>query len=393
MANNWAIVVGINNYEFLSNNPLRFAENDAFAMQRFLCEDAQFDPGKVLLCGDGLNGSQKATRAVLRDILKSKLQHAQNADNLWFFFSGHGMAGIDNQDYLMTIDGNPQDLEDTAIAIHFVTDKLRACKAKNIVLVLDMCRNESLDTGRKSVESIEASLRQLVKDREGQQGIITLFSCGRGESSYEIESLKQGAFTYALLEGLRKQTILKDLEDYLARRVPELHQSAGKVRKQVPLVIPEPGWKYEEPILSHYGTVGDVVRLKDLAIDAEHDVDLDKAIRLWARVNLLATDPADRNRALKASNRLNILRAQQGSPKVTNSPPVAAPKQPSEELVSKPSVIEFASVKVDSTGNIIDRPKCTAEIFTEDLDKDVSLTMVQIRSGEFRMGSLAILLG
>jgi uncharacterized caspase-like protein len=139
----------------------------------------------------------------LRDILLNKLQHAQNADNLWFFFSGHGMAGGDRQDYLMTIDGNPNDLDDTAIPIHFVTDRLRACNAKNIVLVLDMCRNESREVGRKSVESVETSLRQLVRDREGQQGIITLFSCGRGQSSYEIESLGQGAFTHALLEGLR----------------------------------------------------------------------------------------------------------------------------------------------------------------------------------------------
>jgi uncharacterized caspase-like protein len=59
MANNWAIAVGINNYEFLPNAPLRFAENDAVEMQRFLCEDANFEPDKVMLCGDGANGTQR----------------------------------------------------------------------------------------------------------------------------------------------------------------------------------------------------------------------------------------------------------------------------------------------------------------------------------------------
>jgi formylglycine-generating enzyme required for sulfatase activity len=390
MVNNWAIAIGINQYEFLPNAPLRFAENDALAMQRFLCEDAKFDPDKVMLCGDGLNGSQKATRSMLRQILLNKLQHAQNADNLWFFFSGHGMAGSDRQDYLMTIDGNPQDLQETAISIHFVIDQLRACKAKNIVLVLDMCRNESRETGRKSVESVETSLRQLVQDRDGQQGIITLFSCGRGESSYEIASLQQGAFTHALLEGLRQNTILKDLEAYLMRRVSELHQLAGKVRKQVPLVIPEPGWKYETTILSHYGTVGDVVRLKDLALDAEHDGDLDKAIRLWEQVNLLSTDPAHRSQALKALKALNrniAIRAQQSLPQVTNPLPVAS-KQPSVEPASKFSVIEFTSIKVDSTGEILDRSQSKAEIFQEDLGNNVSLTMLKIPAGEFLMGSL-----
>ena len=173
MANNWAIVVGINTYKFLPNASLKFAGQDALAMRQFLCEEAGFAAHQVLLCGDGAEVSREATRAVLRQILLNELHRAQNADNLWFFFSGHGLS--DQRDYLMPIDGNPHDLHDTAIPIHFVVEQLRACKAKNIVLILDMCRNERPETERKSVESVEA-LRQLVQDREGQQGIITLFS-------------------------------------------------------------------------------------------------------------------------------------------------------------------------------------------------------------------------
>jgi GUN4-like len=73
-----------------------------------------------------------------------------------------------------------------------------------------------------------------------------------------------------LLEGLRKTTIVKDLEQHLAKRVPELHRdyASEKRRKQVPLVIPEPGWKYEEPILSHYVTAVDVVPTPQSTIDA-----------------------------------------------------------------------------------------------------------------------------
>jgi GUN4-like/Caspase domain len=250
MANNWAIVVGVNDYDFLPEASLRFAVNDALAMKAWLCDQAGFPETQVLLCGDGSSGTRKATRPILRDILLHQLQKAQNADNLWFFFSGHGLG-----EHLMPIDGNPNDLKDTAISIHFVTEQLRACKAKNIVLVLDMCRNEHHEVGQKNAVSVADSLKKLVQDREGQQGIITLFSCGRGESSYEIASLEQGAFTYALLEGLKQQTIWKELETYLARRVPELHSVSGKTRKQVPLVIPEPGWKYDEPILSHYAPV------------------------------------------------------------------------------------------------------------------------------------------
>jgi GUN4-like/Caspase domain len=314
MANNWAIVVGVNDYDFLPDASLRFAVNDALAMKAWLCDQAGFPEAQVLLCGDGTSGTRKATRPVLRDILLHQIQRAQNADNLWFFFSGHGL-----DEHLMTIDGNPKDLSDTAISINFVADRLRSCQAKSIVVILDMCRNESHDMGQKSATSMEESLKRLAQDREGQQGIIKLLSCGQGESSYEIASLERGAFTHALLEGLEQTSILRDLETYLQKRVVELHKNAGKTtRKQVPLVIPAPGWKYDEPILSHYATEIDVARIKEMAIDAEADDEIEKAIRLWEKVNLQAEDAGDRLRAL---NRIRNLMAR-SEPTRTNVPHV-----------------------------------------------------------------------
>ena len=83
MANNWAIVVGINQYKFLPQAPLRFAAADALAMRSFLCEEAGFKPNQVLLCGDGGEEfSRDATRSTLRDILLHDVQKAQKADNL-----------------------------------------------------------------------------------------------------------------------------------------------------------------------------------------------------------------------------------------------------------------------------------------------------------------------
>jgi hypothetical protein len=298
MANNWAIVVGINKYKYLPD--LNFAEQDALAIQQFLCVEAGFAADQVLLCGDMTEASDDATHTELLIILRNKLHRAQNADNLWFFFSGHGL-----QDHLMPFDGHPYHVDKTAISIHFVVDHLRACKAKNIVLILDMCRDGQPKTEHKSVESSVEAIRQLVQNRKGQQGIITLFSCGWNERSYELPELRQGAFTYALLEGLRRQSVLRDLERYLAWRVPELHKLAGREkRKQVPLVISEPSWKHEEPILSHYVTAVNVAQLKEMAIDAECDGETEKAIQLWRQVNLVAERQDDRQRALKQIERL-----------------------------------------------------------------------------------------
>jgi uncharacterized caspase-like protein len=301
MANNWAIVAGINDYDFLPSAPLKFAVADAMAMRSFLCDEVGFKSDQVLFCGDGTAGNKRATKSVLRDILLHQIQRAKNADNLWFFFSGHGIS-----EHLMPIDGNPRDLKETAISIHFVTECLRNCNAKNIVLVLDMCRSEGRDSDARTVESIELSLRELVKQRDGQQGIITLFSCGRGESSYEVKELGQGAFTYALLEGLRKTTIVKDLEQYLALRVPELHRTyaSERLRKQVPLVIPEPGWKYHEPILSSHATEADVARLKEMAIAAELEEEFENAKRLLLQIVKFSKEESQRSEAVGALDRI-----------------------------------------------------------------------------------------
>ena len=59
MANNWAIVVGINHYDFLPNASLKFAAADALAMRKFLCEEAGFDSDKVTLCGNAELSSKK----------------------------------------------------------------------------------------------------------------------------------------------------------------------------------------------------------------------------------------------------------------------------------------------------------------------------------------------
>ena len=51
--NNWAIVVGINQYEHLpSDDHLKYAVKDALAMQAFLCDQAQFPADNVLVCCD-----------------------------------------------------------------------------------------------------------------------------------------------------------------------------------------------------------------------------------------------------------------------------------------------------------------------------------------------------
>lgn len=143
MAKNWAIAIGINQYSFLP--PLNYARQDAGKIQAFL-ETAGFE--QTFLYTDAAAAAPGnltlPSRANLLRMLRQLVHHPQleAADNLWFFFSGHGIRHED-RDYLMPMDGDPEDVENTAIALPFITDSLRRCGTQNVVLILDACRQQN----------------------------------------------------------------------------------------------------------------------------------------------------------------------------------------------------------------------------------------------------------
>lgn len=230
MSNNWAITIGVNYYEHLPESKhLKYAVRDAERVKNFLCNQAGFSHGNVVLCADNSEPTGKRkeipthpTRSNLRRLLREEIVRAKGADNLWLFFSGHGMLGTDNHDYLIPRDGYCRDLEGTAIAIDFVIRCLMDCQARNVVLALDMCRE--IEDGSKGIGGLGMNTANLAK----QQGIITIFSCHQGERSYEIPELQQGAFTHALLEGLTNHKTPRSLEQYLQERVPQLNREYRK---------------------------------------------------------------------------------------------------------------------------------------------------------------------
>ena len=353
----WAIVIGVNQYEFLpSNDHLKYAVNDAIKVRSFLCENAKFPAENVLLCCDdtlGLSPQHRPTRNGLRHLLKHEIRRAKGASNFWFFYAGHGIVH-EHQDFLLPCDGNPSDLVETAIPISFVTDCLRDCGADNVVLVMDMCRNRTpdLEAGSRAIsDTVGMQTQEIAKEH----GIVTLFSCSRGEKSYEIVDLGQGVFTYALLEGLTKVTTPRALEQYLAQRVPTLNRQHGK-NIQMPRVIPEPGFKYDRPLLLSCATSADIQQLAVDARDAEleaHDYELAKAL-WWQVIEAERSTQRDRSKARKAIDRLNHLIHSKSQP-----------EGPGRLLIKVPESVNiknyaYAEGKLDRPSSVISAARFTA---------------------------------
>lgn len=286
MAKNWAIAIGINEYEHLAR-PLQYAQRDAELMRDWLQHRAGFE--KVYYYADNSpkigNTSTRPTRSNLLRLLDVRFQKPfmGAGDNFWFFFSGHGMRH-GGQDYLMAADSYPENIPGSAIPVSYVLGQLRRCGADNIVLLLDACRD-----GGKSVEGMGRE----TAERAQQMGVISIASCSPHEISYEVEELEQGIFTYALLEGLGVQgrcATVERLDAYLARRVPELTRQYVD-RMQTPRTIAEPIDRAHLILVPEYATLSDVATLKLDAYRAAEEGDRALARQLWIRV--LGSSPAD----------------------------------------------------------------------------------------------------
>ncbi|MGB3292501.1 MAG: SUMF1/EgtB/PvdO family nonheme iron enzyme [Phormidesmis sp.] len=383
MSKNWAICIGINHYYNLQ--PLKYAVQDASSVRDFFVDEVKFE--RVYYFADDSppietsRGEMRSlpTYANLKRFFREWFQFESLSvgDNFWFFFAGHGEIH-DDHDYLLPIDVDPGDIEGTALRMSDIADSLRNCGADNTVLLVDACR----DRGKRGRGfGVEA-----------QRGLVTIYSCSPHKSSYEIEDLQHGAFTYALLEGLRLQganncATVERLDQYLCAQVPALNERYGKP-PQMPRTSVEPISKNHLILLPQQATrLQDVQMLKIDAYRIEHE-DLDFAQQLWVRV--LAASPADSD-AIAAIGRIAIKQQAQQSP--GSSLPLTAGSRRIDAPVSAAPPIppvptfSFEVVTVDAKGTVNSRETRQAEYRREALAQGVELEMVAIPGGTFRMGS------
>ena len=447
MANNWAVVIGINHYEHHPERQLQYAANDAERLSDFLTNHAGFPLAHLLLClGDEeYKGSQtypnysNLLRLLNRDLHPKRLGQV---DRFWFFFSGHGISR-NGRDYLLTSDSILEDIDlKIALPVDEVIATLRQHQKAEIVLILDSCREQ---VGSRSLSS--TTYQQTIEVAQ-QRGITTIFSCDYGQLSYEFPALANGTFTYALVEGLQRYTLPHKLERYLQHRVQELNHQNNKRVNQTPRIRIEPASKIHYPLLPDCATKEDIVVLLDLAKEAELEEDFEQAKNLWWQVIEAPTSREQIAEARKAVERIERKSAQNpvsfsnspyGQVTSSSSSIELSPTVPNESLPSRayssrsldrptqsrfprqqenlpifstptrstdsweerldtelivpvPSLpgtqsFEFTTVMVDAQGQEISRRRGQTHYLTETLGDGVTLEMVYIPGGTFLMGS------
>ncbi|MDY7004576.1 MAG: caspase family protein [Cyanobacteriota bacterium] len=245
MKNYACIAIGINQYEFIQ--PLSYAKQDAEGLHSFLLNETNFSAEQCLLLTDSnlLPICEQPTYPCKKNLLNLIEDFCQNQlqkeNFLWYFFSGYGVVH-QNQDYIMPIDGNPQDPETTGISIKKLLETLKISSTGEVLVILDINHNRLMGMDNQvGVQTVEVA-RELE--------IPLLMSCGPQQVSYETSALRLGFFTATIIEGLRygKCKTLKELDDFLSNRLPEL--SAQYLQpKQNHLIVVNSAEKMNQMIL------------------------------------------------------------------------------------------------------------------------------------------------
>jgi hypothetical protein len=244
------IAIGINKYRFLQS--LSYAQADAHALQQFLLTETKLTPQQTLLLTDSSPQIEGQSTYPNRANILTWLQHQPSSRRtlklnderlfFWFFFSGYGV-NYNGEDYLMPIDGNPEDIPGTAINCRFLLETLKEHANGKILAIFDINRSSGAIGG--------SFVGKRINELANAMGIAAILSCQHKEFSHEVAAIGHGMFAGAFLEALRfyrNQITLADLGQYLPVRMRELSEHHWRPL-QTPIIISPSLEVSQQPLL------------------------------------------------------------------------------------------------------------------------------------------------
>lgn len=242
-ADSYALLIGIDQYQQNDAiNGLAGASNDAKGLARTLEQVSGFPADHVrVLTSDG---ETRPTGANITFELDQLSGRAKAGDLVFVLFSGHGIE-MDGKTYLVPWDADARTestLKRTSLPEADVRAQLSQISARGLILAFDMCRSDPRK-GSKAVQRDNLMGRQAKDlrvvpvsaggDAPGPRAVVTLFSCSRGERSWEWRDKERGFFSFYLEQGLRRDAAdakgvvrVGSLVTYLEKSV------AGAVRRE-----------------------------------------------------------------------------------------------------------------------------------------------------------------
>jgi Caspase domain len=261
-AKRYALVIGVDQYADTQITTLGGASNDARTLANALIQYAGFPGEQVTLLASDQPAERQPTRGnILRRL--SNLAAVIPPDGLLLIsFAGHGIER-GGQAFLLPADSQVSNdvdlLEQTAINVAQVKDRIKKIGVRQVLIILDACRNDPVGRANADNPLTGAYTRGFNFDTRNRevQAFATLYATEVGHRAYEYKEKKQGYFTWVLVEALRGgaanekgEVTLAGLVKYLQERVPRrVLQDLGPGKDQKPFAVVE-GYRADELIIS-----------------------------------------------------------------------------------------------------------------------------------------------
>jgi hypothetical protein len=258
----YALIIGVDQYADTQITTLGGASNDAKTLANAITQFAGFPSEQVTLLASDQPAERQPTRGnILRRL--SNLAAVIPADGLLLIsFAGHGIER-GGQAFLLPSDSQVSNdvdlLEQTAINVSQIKDRVKKIGVKQVLMILDACRNDPVGRANADNPLTAAYSRGFnfdVRNRE-VQAFATLYATEVGHRAYEYKEKKQGYFTFVLVEGLKGgaanengEVTLTGLVKYLQERVPKrVLQDLGPGKDQKPFAVVE-GYRADELVIA-----------------------------------------------------------------------------------------------------------------------------------------------
>ena len=249
-ANDHALVVGINKYPKLTN--LEGPEADATAFAEWLRDDPRVQvPANQITLLLSSNypppGGQDLARPIAVDVEADLQKHIDRGDSngghagdrLYLYFAGHGMAPDVDEVALLMANAGRRNPGDHIGGRRYTKWFRQAAMFDQIVLIMDCCREPSLNAPPKAPPW---PIRTVMKPVQFFYAFATSWPSSARETA-SSDGAVRGVFTQVLLEGLKDRKIAANangeitagmVEGWVLDRFEELADPAQAVERQQP---------------------------------------------------------------------------------------------------------------------------------------------------------------
>ena len=194
-----AIIIAIENYFPRKDSQIskvKYAKDDALKFKEMLLKSMKIPEDDIHLIMDG-----EAIKSTLEYDFNGLFHSLTEEDRLIFYYVGHGFHnGITN--YLSTYDMHRSNIGDTAISLRKVLlDPLRKSKCKHALIFIDACA-QSFQSENERNQITNIDYEELILLTNEFPYYAAFLSCQPGQSSYSSDILKNGIWTYHLLDAM-----------------------------------------------------------------------------------------------------------------------------------------------------------------------------------------------